>query len=221
MEVKLKHITPNAEAEIVEIARVSSKRKDKSERPEGLINYLIKHKHWSPFEMANVCFEIETSKAIGIQLIRHRSFSFQEMSLRYQIPENVYEGSIFEDVKLRKQSDNNRQSSTESFNPDILIQHDDNNSEIKASKLITNHFNDTEKLYNLLIENGVARECARFVLPLALKTKIFMSGSIRSWLHFLEIRDDEHAQLEIQLIAKEIKTQLKEHLPIIASARNW
>src|SRR5699024_1548654 len=117
MKVKLKAITPNIEQTIVEIARVSSSRENKSEKPEGLINYLIKNSHWSPFEHGYITFEIETSKAIGIQLLRHRSFTFQEFSQRYQDVSKISEEGIFEDVELRRQAENNRQSSEEVFDP--------------------------------------------------------------------------------------------------------
>ena len=117
MKVTLLNATPNAEDHIVEVARVSSSRKDKKSKPEGLLNYLIKHKHWSPFEHGHVTFEIETSKAIGIQLIRHRSFSFQEFSQRYQDVNRF--GDIFEPIEFRAQCEDNRQSSTEVINPTI------------------------------------------------------------------------------------------------------
>ena len=117
MRVELVTVTPNAEERIVEIARVSSKRKDKKDKPKGLINYLIKHSHWSPFEHAFMTLEIETSKAVGIQLIRHRSFTFQEFSQRYQDVGLL--GEIFEPIELRKQAEDNRQSSDEVFNPKI------------------------------------------------------------------------------------------------------
>ena len=117
MDVKLISITPHAEQQIVEIARVSSSRKDKTSKPEGLINYLIKNSHWSPFEHGHMTLFFETSKAIGIQLIRHRSFTFQEFSQRYQDVGLL--DNMFEDVELRKQATDNRQSSTETFNPKI------------------------------------------------------------------------------------------------------
>ena len=120
-KVKLVSNTPDAEETIVEIARVSSKRTNKKSKPEGLINYLIKHKHWSPFEHASMTLEIETSKAIGIQLIRHRSFTFQEFSQRYQDVNLL--GNMFENVELRKQAEDNRQSSTETFNPEIKVKY--------------------------------------------------------------------------------------------------
>lgn len=214
MNVELKAITPNAEVNIVEIARVSSPRTDKSEAPEGLINYLIRNKHWSPFEHSSITFEIVTSKAIGIQLLRHRSFTFQEFSQRYAKVEAI------EPIAIRRQADKNRQSSTDEFDP-IL-----NNRYVvfpdpTASKAIEDLTSTVLKTYNALIDAGVAKECARMILPMATQTTIYMTGSVRSWIHFLEIRDDAHAQLEVQLIAKEIKRIFVEQLPIISKALNY
>jgi len=212
MKVNLLNVTPNAEDHIVEVARVSSSRKNKKDKPEGLLRYLVRHKHWSPFEHGHATFEIETSKAIGIQLIRHRSFSFQEFSQRYQDVNRL--GSIFEPIELRAQCEDNRQSSTEIINPQILVE----GGVLPANDMIDNFLSSAHKLYNQLLEAGVAREQARMILPLATTTKIHMTGSIRSWIHFLELRDDEHAQKEIQLIAQEIKKHFKEQFPIISSA---
>ena len=205
MKVSLVSVTPKAEENIVYIARVSSKREDKKSKPEGLLNYLIKHKHWSPFEHSHMSVEIETSKAIGIQLIRHRSFTFQEFSQRYQNVELM--GEMFEEIEFRKQCEDNRQSSTEI--------HEGSNAEVKRILL------DIKNLYQGLLEDGVARETARMILPLCTKTRIHMTGSIRSWVHFLELRDDEHAQKEIQLIAKQIKRIFVEEFPTISKALKY
>ncbi len=215
MKVTLKTITPNAEINIVEIARVSSNRQDRSENPEGLINYLIKNKHWSPFEHSFLTFEIVTSKAIGIQLLRHRSFTFQEFSQRYAKVEN------FEEFELRQQADKNRQSSTEVFDPTIIWFDFDGKYEKKASTLVEEILEDVQLCYNTLLEAGVAKECARMILPMCTQTTIYMTGSIRSWIHFLAIRDDTHAQKEVQLIAKEIKKLFIENLPIISKALEY
>jgi len=215
MKVTLNHVTPDAENAIVKIARVSSKRTDKVEKPEGLLNYLIKHKHWSPFEHGYMSVEIETSKAIGIQLIRHRSFTFQEFSQRYQ-DVNLLDG-MFERVELRKQAEDNRQSSTEIFNPDVYY----DGYSTAASAQIGKHFRASQDLYKRLLDEGVAREVARMVLPLSTKTKIHMTGSIRSWIHFLDLRDDAHAQKEIQDVAKEIKKLFIEEFPVISKALNY
>jgi thymidylate synthase (FAD) len=215
MKVTLLNVTPNAEDHIVEVARVSSSRKNKKDKPEGLLKYLVRHKHWSPFEHGHATFEIETSKAIGIQLIRHRSFSFQEFSQRYQDVNHL--GSIFEPIELRAQCEDNRQSSTEIINPNIKVE----GGSLLASDMVGNFLNSAHKLYNQLLEAGVAREQARMVLPLATTTKIHMTGSIRSWIHFLELRDDDHAQKEIQMVAKEIKRIFIREFPIISKGLNY
>lgn len=230
MKVALKAITPNAELTIVEIARVSSTRIDKSESPEGLINYLIRNKHWSPFEHGTITFEITTSKSIAIQLLRHVSCRFQEFSQRYAVVENI------EDVEFRLQADKNRQSST-----DIVggVKHladgifsvwhevqDHNQTEIEAKRAdwlykVAKNFNDTLNLYKEGIDLGFAKECARFVLPVAAQTTLYMTGNIRSWIHIIEQRVDSHAQKEIQLIAKEMKKIFIENCPIISKSLNW
>lgn len=215
MKVELKAITPNIENTIVEIARVSSSREDKSAKPEGLINYLIKNSHWSPFEHGYITFEIETSKAIGIQLLRHRSFTFQEFSQRYQDVSKISEEGIFEDVELRIQAENNRQSSEEVFDPLI------GQNRMRASGSLSYYLKGTELLYKQLIEAGVAREQARMILPMCTKTKIYMTGSVRSWVHFIGLRDDVHAQKEAQEIARAIKVELIKELPIISKALQW
>lgn len=227
MQVKLKTITPNAEVNIVEIARVSSNRTDKSEAPDGLINYLIKNSHWSPFEHSFLTFEIITSKAIGIQLLRHRSFTFQEFSQRYAKVEAI------EPIEIREQAIKNRQSSVEIFDP-IIKDFDFKNAtywlqdpaygkveDENASVLIKEYIHLGQILYNKLLEVGVAKECARMILPMATQTTIYMTGSLRSWIHFLAIRDDGHAQKEVQLIAKEIKKLFIQECPIISKALNY
>ena len=207
MKVSLISHTPNAEQHIAYIARVSSSRKNKLEDFEKLISYLIKHKHWSPFEHSFMTFDIETSKAIGIQLLRHRSFTFQEFSQRYQ-DVNILGESIFEDIQLRKQAKNNRQSSEDEIS----------SKEAYLYELVEIHLNQTKDLYNTLLNGGVARETARMILPMATKTVIRMTGSIRSWIHFIDIRSDGHSQLEMQAIANEVKRIFYAELPIIAKA---
>lgn len=181
---------------IVYIARVSNPNNQLNmETAPKLIRYLIQNKHWSPFEMVNVCFEIETSRAISQQLVRHKSFSFQEFSQRYSEVED------FEPIELRKKAVKNRQSSS-----DIV---DDKALQDVVNKAVDGSF----ACYNLLLENGVAKEVARMVLPLTTKTRLFMNGSLRSWIHFLDVRNSEHAQKEIRLIAQEIENILKQHFP--------
>lgn len=216
MKVSLKSITPDAELNIVEIARVSSSRVDKTEKPEGLISYLIRNKHWSPFEHSFLTFEIITSKAIGIQLLRHRSFTFQEFSQRYAVVENI------EQFEIREQAATNRQSSTEVFDPCISSSYREGKYEGQQLSIVLDKFIDIgQQLYKEMIKLGVAKECARMILPMATQTTIFMTGSIRSWIHFLDIRDDAHAQKEAQEIAREIKNIFIDQLPLISTAKEY
>lgn len=224
MEVKLETITPSAEVNIVKIARVSSPRVDKTEEPEGLINYLIKNKHWSPFQHSYLTFEITTSKAIAIQFLRHLSFTFQEFSQRYA------EVNTIENIEFRLQAEKNRQSSTdvigsiihdperETFFLDI-----DTDNTLLAEWLedVSTYLEGGLELYKQGLSLGVAKECARMILPMATQTTLYMTGSVRSWIHFLEIRDDSHAQKEAQIIAKEIKKLFIKELPIISNARGY
>ena len=220
MDVKLVSVTPRAEQQIVEIARVSSSRKDRSSKPEGLINYLIKHSHWSPFEHGHMTLFFETSKAIGIQLIRHRSFTFQEFSQRYQDVGLL--DNMFEDVELRKQATDNRQSSTEIFDPKIPgFEYGGINLPLNANGLVKRHLVQSQRLYRDLIEAGVAREQARMVLPMCTKTHIYMTGTLRSWIHFFKLRDDTHAQKEVQVLAQEGKKIFVEQFPIISKALGY
>lgn len=224
MRVNLKTITPNAEINIVEIARVSSSRQDKSESPEGLINYLIKNSHWSPMEHAYMTVEIVTSKAIAIQFLRHVSCRFQEFSQRYAKVENI------EPIEFRKQADKNRQSSTDVLGTVLQVEdgtifhvhlpedRDQHNLIITWLSDVADYLERGLELYTEGIELGVAKECARMILPMATQTTLFMTGSIRSWIHILQIRDDSHSQKEAQLIAKEIKKIFIQELPIISNA---
>ena len=221
MEVKLKSITPDIETNIVEIARVSSNRKNKKESPEKLINYLIKNNHWSPFEHGFLTMEIKTSKAIGIQLLRHRSFTFQEFSQRYAKVTEI------EPVNFRLQAEKNRQSSTESLGTTTVKENewkfegDHNCSQYIAMTEAGDLMVKVQKLYNRMVDMGIAKECARMILPMSTQTTIYMTGPVRSWIHLLDVRDDSHAQLEIQLIAKEIKRIFKENCPLISAARKY
>ena len=217
MKVKIVSITQGvgefkdrtAEDIIVYAARVSSPRKDKFESPEGLLKYCIDNKHWSIFETPSITFEIETSRAIGRQLLRHRSATFQEFSQRYSYV------TEFEPFELRKQAEKNRQSSTKVFDPLI------DNGFIRASEAINTHIDEAEKLYKDLLSAGVAKESARFILPECAKTTMYMTNNLRNWIHFIQVRDDEHAQKEVREIAIEIKKVLKEYFPIVAKALGW
>jgi thymidylate synthase (FAD) len=215
MNVKLVSITKslvdakdlNPEELIVYIARVSNPSNQlNSETADKLVSYLAKNKHWSPFEMVDMTVEIITSRGIAQQILRHRSFSFQEFSQRYA------EVTEFEPIELRRQADKNRQSSSEKFNPDL------GESDVPASRYIEEHLSNCQDLYKLLLDAGVAKECARFVLPITTQTKIYMKGSIRSWIHYLQIRCDEHTQLEHRQIAIAVLEIFKTVFPNISKA---
>lgn len=204
---------------IVYIARVSNPSNQlNSESSDKLISYLAKNKHWSPFEMVDMTVEIVTSRAIAQQILRHRSFSFQEFSQRYA------EATEFEKVQIREQSIKNRQSSKEDAEFEKLdgVQYTEDwtSNEYKgsASSLIMSHITTCNNLYKALIKSGVAKEVARMILPLTTQTKIYMKGSIRSWIHYLQIRCDEHTQLEHRQIAEEIRKIFTENFPNISKA---
>ena len=202
-KVKLISITPDAEKQILYIARVSSNQENES---TGLIRYLIRNKHWSPFEMAHAVFEITTSRAIAAQILRHRSFSFQEFSQRYSSPDS------YEQYKARRQAEKNRQSSI-----DDLSQQDIHWFYTVQDGI----WEDALETYNEALRRGIAKESARFLLPLNTTTRLYMAGSIRSWIHYIELRADEHTQQEHRVIAEDIRALLKPFLPTIAEACGW
>lgn len=210
-----------AEDLIVYIARVSNpSNQDNLETAPRLINYMIKNKHWSPFEMADMTVKIVTSRAIAQQILRHRSFSFQEFSQRYSEVVNL------EPIGFRLKADKNRQSSSEIINLEEIKLSSSTQDDIgvfgdNMKEIVAEYLNSSRKIYNLLLEKGVAKECARMLLPLTTQTVLYMKGSIRSWIHYLQVRDDEHAQLEHQLIAKEIKAIFLKSFPYISEALEW
>lgn len=213
MKVDLVWISPQVEEIIAHIARVSNPENQNNPDWTKLIKYLIKNKHWSPFEMGNACFSIKTSRAISAQILRHRSFSFQEFSQRYSAPDAI------EPIELRKQAKKNRQSSDEVFDPVLMqVPFNDEVYDVLASESIKGYLDDGMSLYQELIEAGVAKECARMILPMATQTHIYMNGTIRSWIHYLNLRNDEHTQKEHQLIAREIESLLRLYLPNIFEA---
>lgn len=204
-----------AEDLIVMMARVSSPANQaNTETAPNLIRYLIKNKHWSPFDMVNMTVEVKTSKAIAIQILRHWSIKPQEFSQRYAEVPGI------EPVELRKVGATNRQSSEEVFDPVITTwgMHQDWDGKHKASKLISDYLEDGLNLYIKLIGAGVAKECARMVLPMATSTVMYLNGSVRSWIHYLEQRTDQHAQLEHREVAQAIKAIFAAQFPNIAKA---
>jgi thymidylate synthase (FAD) len=207
MTVDLVHVTPDAEELITKMARVSApENQSNMETAPRLLRYLIKNQHWSPFEMCNMCVEIQTTRGISAQILRHRSFSFQEFSQRYA---DVSAMGSAEIPQLRRQDYKNRQNSIDDLTPeDVGVYY----------RRISQLFEDAEHLYREMVSNGVAKECARNVLPLASRTRLYMNGTLRSWLHYISLREAHGTQLEHQVIAKEIKAIFTEQFPIIAEA---
>ena len=208
MTAKLVWITPEAESQIVYCARVSNpKSQEEGKSPDRLIRYLAKHKHWSPFEMASMCVEINTTRDIAAQVLRHRSFSFQEFSQRYS-PTSALGVAIVPELRL--QDHKNKQNSIEvyEYNPELL--------HFQAE--IADLFEESQDLYVRLLDAGVAKECARKVLPLQTPTRLYMAGTIRSWIHYVQIRSGVETQKEHREIALAVKGIMQEHLPTITEA---
>ena len=203
---KLIWVTPDAEALIGKIARVSNPANEDNPEVDKLLRYLIKHKHWSPFEMASMCVEIHTTRAIAAQVLRHRSFSFQEFSQRYAIPTDTFATVLPE---LRRQDTKNRQNSIDDL-PTETIEY--------YQQRIDDHFREGVALYESLLHSDVAKECARSVLPLNTVTRLYMSGTIRSWLHYVDLRGDNGTQKEHMSIARSVGEILATELPTVARA---
>jgi thymidylate synthase (FAD) len=204
---KLVWVTPNAEEMIVKMARVSApSNQGNMDTAPRLLKYLVKHKHWSPYEMANLCVEIETTRGISAQILRHRSFSFQEFSQRYADVGELGSSVI---PHLRRQDIKNRQNSIDDLSSDVIAGY---------YRRIGHLFEDAEHLYREMVSSGVAKECARAVLPIATKTKMYMNGTLRSYIHYLQLRCDPSTQLEHRQIAEEIKEIFCEQFPIIGEA---
>ena len=210
MKVQLISATPDAEKHIAYCARVSNPSNQGNDSFEGLIKYCIKHKHWSIFEQAFLTLEIETSRAIAAQVLRHRSFTFQEFSQRYA------DSSLLMDKiplpELRRQDNKNRQNSTDDLDPFIR-----QNLELQMQTL----FDSSMALYQQMLERGVAKECARMVLPLAVPTRMYMTGSVRSWIHYIDLRSANGTQKEHMDIANACKDVFKEQFPTISQALDW
>ena len=206
MNVSLITVTPDAEKHIAYCARVSNPKNQDNESIAGLLKYCIKHQHWSIFEQAFMTLEIETTRGLAAQILRHRSFTYQEFSQRYA--ESTALGDI-ELPELRRQDDKNRQNSIDDLDPKVVD---------KLNRQMNTLFSSAYSLYNQMLEAGVAKECARFVLPLATPTKLYMSGTVRSWLHYIELRTGHGTQKEHMEIANQCKSIFSEQFPTIASA---
>ena len=210
MNVKFVSITPDAEKTMAYIARVSNPSNQENEKYAGLLKYCIKHNHWSVFEQSSMTLEIETTRGLAAQILRHRSFTYQEFSQRYA------DTKLLDDKiplpKLRKQDLKNRQNSTDDLD-EFLIQ----DFELEMEKL----FNSSMNLYNRMLDNGVAKECARFVLPLATPTRLYMTGSCRSWVHYINLRSAHGTQKEHMDIAHKCREIFVEKFPNVSEALDW
>ena len=210
-DVQLVWATQNAEPLIVEMARVSAPKNAKNmETGPRLLKYLIKHKHWSPFEMANMTLEIHTTRAISPQILRHRSFTFQEFSQRYA---NTNEIGRIEVPHLRSQDQKKRQKST-----DDLATKVGKPRFADLYRRVQCHLEDAEHLYQELLSSGVAKESARFILPTAAPTKLFMNGTLRSWIHYIDLRTTPGTQAEHRVLAEQAKDIFHSQFPIISEA---
>ena len=207
MTVKLISVTPDAEQTMAYVARVSNPANQDSENYAGLLRYCIKHNHWSVFEQAFMTLEIETNRGIAAQILRHRSFTFQEFSQRYADTNLITENIPVPD--LRRQDTKNRQNSTDDLGDYVKL---------KFQTEIAELFTHSNNLYKRLLEAGVAKECARFVLPLATPTRIYMSGSCRNWITYIALREKSGTQREHMDIAKACKAVFAEQFPICYEA---
>ena len=209
MTVKLVSVTPDAEQLMAYIARVSNPSNQDNEKYAGLLKYCIKHNHWSVFEQSTMTLEIETTRAIAAQILRHRSFTFQEFSQRYAASTALGEIDLPE---LRRQDAKNRQNSTDDLDPEIAD---------KFERQMITLFSSSKALYESMLKQGVAKECARMVLTLCTPTRIYMTGSCRSWIHYINLRSAHGTQKEHMVIAEACRKVFTEQFPAVSEALEW
>ena len=210
MNVTLVSVTPEAEKTMGYVARVSNPNNQDNPKVAGLLGYCIKHGHWSVFEQAHMTLEINTTRGLAAQILRHRSFTYQEFSQRYA--DSSLLGDTIPLPELRKQDLKNRQNSTD----------DMDDRKVKwYNYRMQKHFKEGMKLYQNMLRDGVAKECARFVLPLATPTRLFMTGSVRSWIHYIELRSGHGTQKEHMDIANACKDVFRAQFPIVSEALGW
>ncbi len=210
MNVKLVNVTPNAEETMGYVARVSNPKNQDNPKVAGLLSYCIKHGHWSVFEQAHMTVEINTTRGLAAQILRHRSFTFQEFSQRY-----ADASMLIEEIplpELRRQDQKNRQNSIDDVDLEIVE---------KFNKLMRAHFDEGINIYKEMLDAGIAKECARFVLPLATPTRLYMTGSVRSWIHYIDLRSAHGTQKEHMDLVEEIKTVFCKQFPTVSQALNW
>jgi|TARA_B100001113_G_scaffold280421_1_gene235170 thymidylate synthase (FAD) len=210
MNVTLVSVTPEAEKTMGYVARVSNPNNQDNPKVAGLLGYCIKHGHWSVFEQAHMTLEINTTRGLAAQILRHRSFTYQEFSQRYA--DSSLLGDTIPLPELRKQDLKNRQNSTDDM---------DQRKVNHYNRKMQQHFKEGMKLYQNMLKDGVAKECARFVLPLATPTRLFMTGSVRSWIHYIELRSGHGTQKEHMDIANACKDVFRTQFPIVSEALGW
>ena len=209
-QIKLVSVTPDAEQHMAYVARVSNPKNQDNDKFAGLLKYCIQHGHWSVFEQAFMTVEINTTRGLAAQILRHRSFTYQEFSQRYA--DSSMLGEVIPLPELRRQDDKNRQNSIDDIDP-LMVQ--DFNTKMQK------HFVDGMKLYKEMLDAGVAKECARFVLPLATPTRIYMTGSVRSWIHYIDLRSAHGTQKEHMQVAEGVRGIFTEQFPVVAEALDW
>lgn len=210
MKVSLVTVTPDAEQTMGYVARVSNPANQDNPKVSRLLKYCVDHQHWSVFEQSFMTLEIETTRAIAAQILRHRSFTFQEFSQRYA--DSSLLGSTIPLPEMRRQDDKNRQNSIDDLDP-FLVQ--------KLEMQMQTLFDSSMALYQQMLGAGVAKECARNVLPLCTPTKIYMSGSCRSWIHYIDLRSAHGTQKEHMQIAEGCRKIFIEQFPTVAEALEW
>lgn len=210
MNVDIISITPDAEKTIAYCARVSNPNNQDSTKYDKLLKYCIEHGHWSIFEMANMVLEIQTTRGIAAQILRHRSFSFQEFSQRYA-ETNLITDDI-DSPELRGQDEKNRQNSLDNISE---------TDKIVWKRIIDDHFRKAQYIYDEMLKVGIAKECARFVLPLATPTKLYMNGTVRSWIHYINLRTANGTQKEHMDVANQCKDIFIRQLPVVSEALGW
>jgi thymidylate synthase (FAD) len=208
--VKLVTVTPKAEETMAYVARVSNPNNQDNPKISGLLKYCIQHEHWSVFEQAYMTIEINTTRGLAAQILRHRSFTFQEFSQRYADTNLLTEEIPIPD--LRRQDTKNRQNSIDDLDPELVV---------AFQRRIKMLFAEAQELYTDMLEAGVAKECSRFVLPLAVPTRIYMTGSVRSWVHYIELRSANGTQKEHMEIAQMCKEIFATQFPTVAEALEW
>ena len=209
-QIKLISVTPDAEKTIAYVARVSNPKNQENDQFAGLLTYCIKHGHWSVFEQAFMTVEINTTRGLAAQILRHRSFTYQEFSQRYADVSFIREEIPL--PELRRQDEKNRQNSIDDVDSSIVE---------KYNAKMRKHFDASIDLYKEMLHDGIAKECARFVLPLATPTRLYMTGSVRSWIHYIELRSAHGTQKEHMELVENVRKVFIEQFPIVSQALDW